>query len=75
MDYYITQYGPEDFAGKEMPEYLFKADVTKIKGKHGDEHRYMLYGDLHTIIKAIIDEDHVKSVGVVQKDGGWYLEW
>lgn len=75
MNYYITQYGPEDFAGKEMPEYLFGCDLTKVNGRNGDESRYMLFGDLHAIIEKIIDQDRVSSVDVIVKDGKWYLEW
>jgi len=71
MNYYITQYGPEDFVGKEMPEYLYGCDVTRV----GDDSRYMLFGDLHKIIQSIVDEDRVKSVDVIISNGSWYLEW
>jgi hypothetical protein len=71
MNYYITQYGPEDFAGKEMPEYLYGCDSVKV----GDESRYMLFGDLHAIIEKIIDQDSVSSVDVIFKNGRFYLEW
>jgi len=71
MNYYITQYGPEDFAGKEMPEYLYGCDSVKV----GDDCRYMLFGDLHKIIEKIIEQDRVKSVDVIFDNGRFYLEW
>jgi len=49
--------------------------LTKVKGRNGDESRYMLFGDLHAIIEKIIDQDRVSSVDVIVKDGKWYLEW